>query len=258
MKLKHLFTFIVFFSCMLLGFTACDDEDYAPISLTSTSDSKTPIEHNTLVMDAFSKGEKFYIIGGNGRYTIENKNEEIIDYRYDGKILTFYPVGVGQATVLISDHAGNKLTLTIEVMNHFVSYKVSKVGASVDGNEMLVGEVKELVKQITDESQVKEGGSFDFKYTNQEQTLGSVTIYPKPSGRPLSGIFKEEIRIVDNTTYKELTVTMADNKIHTLVLVNYDKQNESEDMMLLEDVTDIYKGAYPKLEKAVLTYKVTY
>lgn len=257
MKLKHLFTLIAIASCTLLGFTACDDEDYAPITLTNASGSDVNINNNTLVMDAFSKGEVFYIIGGNGRYTIQNNNEEIVTYQYNGETITFVPVGVGEATVIISDHAGNKLTLNIEVMNHFVSYKVTGVSATADGNEMLVGEVKELIKRITDESLVKEGGSFDFKYTNQEQTLGSVTIYPKASGRPLSGIFREEERTVDNKTFKEMTITMADHKIHVLTLVNYNN-TDMKDMMLVEDVTEMYKGAYPKLEKAVLTYKVSY
>lgn len=53
MTLKHLFATFAVATFTLLGFTACNDEDYAPISLELAS-GEGQLENNTLQLDAYS------------------------------------------------------------------------------------------------------------------------------------------------------------------------------------------------------------
>lgn len=255
MTIKHFLAAFAIATCTLLGFTACNDEDYAPISIELISGTGQ-LENHLLKIDAFSTGEAFYIMGGNGRYVIENKNEDVVDYRYDGHTLTFIPVGVGKATVIISDIVGNRMTLNIEVKNHTAVYKVTSLDAKAYGKNMTMGEVETLNKQIVNESLVKIGGDITFTYTNQEQSLGSITIHPTPSGRPISGIFRQERKFNEaKVPYLEFTITFADNRV---VVWELHSNKEGAEMLLQENVLDMYKGIYPQLEKATLTYTITF
>ena len=258
MTLRHVFTMLAFAGFTLLGLTSCNDEDYEPITLEVLSGAGQ-LDNNVLNLDAFSPGESFYIVGGNGRYLIENQSKDIVDYRYDGHTLTFIPVGVGEATVIISDQAGNKMTLTIKIDNHTSFYQVYdlKITECKVGEDMTVGQLNELKKQILEKSIVKAGGQIRFTYFNQEQNLGNVTIHPTPSGRPLTGNFHEETKInEEKISYQEFTITFADNSTVVWKLINYSTE-EQANMVIKEDVTKSFKGAYPQLEKAELTYKLT-
>ena len=257
MTLKHLFVTMALAGCTFLGFTACNDEDYAPISL-EIIDGEGKFENNTLLIDAYSTGESFYIVGGNGRYVIDNQSKEIIDYKYDGHTLTFIPVGIGEATIIISDRAGNKMKLIIEVKNHTSAFKVTTVRAEAYGTDMTGGNMKKLAKQMKEESLLKEGGDILLTYTDKEQSLGSIIIHPTVSGRPVSGIFRQETKYSNELApYIELVITLADNRIVTWKLFNY-TEDINQEMELQQDVTEIYKGAYSELEKATLIYTITH
>lgn len=256
MKLKQLFTAFIITSCILLGFTACNDEDYAPIELQVLNE-EVQIENNTLQLNAFSLGESFGIIGGNGRYVIENKNENIVDYRYDGHTLKFIPVGVGTATVIISDFAGNKMTLTIEVSNPTALFKVIRVESKAYGDDMTGNQMKTLEKQILEDAVMKTGGDILLTYTNKEYSMGSVTIHPTSAGRPIVGTFKQTHKTsASQVPYQELEIRMADSSIITWQILNYEEEPGHE-MLLQEDVTAKYKGIYTALENARLTYTIT-
>ena len=257
MTLKQFLLPFAFASCLLIGFTACNDEDYAPIQL-QVLNSQEQLDNNTFQLNAFSEGESFAIIGGNGRYVIENKNQDIIDYRYDGNTLNIIPVGVGTATIIISDHAGNQMTLTIEVSNPTTAFKVVAVNAEAYGDSMTGGDMKLLGKQILDEALMKIGGDMLFTYTNKENSMGSVAIHPTPAGHPVVGTFKQEQKFSgSNVPYQEFEIHLADNRVITWQLLNYTTEVEKE-MLLQEDVTPIYATKYPALEKATLTYTITH
>lgn len=257
MTLKHLFTTLTIVCCTLLGFTACNDEDYAPIQLQAQN-NEIKIDNNILKLDAFNPGESFVIIGGNGRYVIENKNENIVDYRYDGNALKIIPQGIGTATIIIRDHAGNRMTLTIEIANPTSSFTIVAVEAQAYGDDMTGSEMKILEKRMVDESLIKVSGDILLTYTNKECTLGSITIHPTASGRPVVGTFKKEIKSSgNNVPYQELEVRLADNRLIVWHLLNYTEEADKE-MLLQEDVTATYKGAYTTLEEAKLIYTITH
>lgn len=257
MTLKHLLTTLTLATSMLLGFNACNDEDYAPITLKVLEGTER-VENNQLQLDAFSPGESFAIVGGNGQYVIENLNEDIIDFKYDGHAIKFIPVGIGTATVNIYDHVGNRMVLTIEVKNYALTYKVISVeiGECNVKEDMTVGQLNELQKRIVHESRIKEGGNIVLTYTNREQTLGSVTIHPTATGRPIVGTFKQDKKVTtEKVPYQEIKVTFADGQTIYWQILNYNLE-ENKPMLLIEDVTETYKSTYPQLEKATLSYKI--
>lgn len=257
MTIKHLFFALILTSATLLGFTSCNDEDYAPIQL-ETLDGSGKLDNNMLQVDAFSKGESFCIIGGNGRYVIENKSENIIDYRYDGHTLTIIPVGTGQASLVIHDHAGNQMTLSIEVKNPTSFYTVTGLDAEAYGDLMTGGEMKQVKQLMMEESLVKVGGDILFTYTDAEHNQGSVTIHPTPSGRPVSGIFQEKRKFNDQKVpYVEITITLADYREIKWKMLN-STDEAGKEMLLQEEVTNTYKGKFPQLEEAKLTYTITH
>ena len=65
--------------CCCYCLMACG-EDNGPLSLINTEGNETLIDitGNTLQLSPFSKGESFYIDGGDGAYTIDNNNDEVI------------------------------------------------------------------------------------------------------------------------------------------------------------------------------------
>ena len=258
MKLKHLFAFMAFISCTLCFFTACSDHDYAPITLVNVNDEGERIDKNTLVINAFNQGTAFYIQGGDGHYTIKNNSADIVDYRYDGKELTFIPVGLGTGTIVIADFAGNSMVLTIEVTNRESTYFVQELNSEVYGDRLFVGDKDELEKKVINDSFVKVGGRYTFTFTDPTQTLGSVTIYPTDSGKPISGVFSMEEKYTEKgVKYEEFSITFADKTEHILMLLKSEKDNQKE-FIFQEDVTETYKTNYPELEKAWLIQKVTF
>ena len=258
MKLKHLLAFVAFITCMLGTFTACSDSDYAPISLVNVNDQGDRIEKNTLVINAFNQGTSFYIQGGDGHYTIKNNSADIVDYRYNGKELTFIPVGLGTGTIVIADFAGNSMVLTIEVTNRESTYFVQELNSEVSGDRLFVGDKDELEKKIIKDSFVKVGGRYTFTFTDPTQSLGSVAIYPTDSGKPISGVFCMEEKYTERgVKYEEFSITFADKTEHILMLIKNSKNDQTE-YVFQEDVTETYKANYPELEKAWLIQKVTF
>lgn len=137
MKLKQILAGMVLLGSFA-GFTACSDDDYSPVTLVyaNNSDSLVINENNTLLLNPFSEGETFRIQGGNGVYTIDNANKDIVRCDYDGKTLTFVPVGMGTATVVISDLVGNSYLLTIQIENPKATYTLGSVDAKITAEEM--------------------------------------------------------------------------------------------------------------------------
>ena len=100
MKLMQFIQGMFLTTCILL-FAACKN-DNGPIYLVSV-DNQQKITDGTIELSLFSTGEKFFIRGGDGNYTLKNGDATIADYRYDGETLTFLPVSIGQTSTTISD-----------------------------------------------------------------------------------------------------------------------------------------------------------
>ena len=108
---RNLLSLIYVITCTLF-ITSCG-ESYAPITLISI-DGKTSVSNNdTIYIDAFSNGKTFNIKGGDGRYIINNEDESIVSYEYNGEKLSLIPVKLGYGKISISDYEKNESRFTV-------------------------------------------------------------------------------------------------------------------------------------------------
>ena len=91
---------------MLIGAGACGD-DYVPMQLVSPTDTSVMFtaEKNTLTLYPYSEGVSLKILGGEGRFVIDNSDDKVVSYQYDGETLRLMPEGVGSAVITITDRA---------------------------------------------------------------------------------------------------------------------------------------------------------
>lgn len=252
MKLITFFQIACILFCFT-GFTACNDDDgFPPLTLLYIEGEHSPIQENSLTINTFDEdGISFRIVGGdNGRYVIHNSDPNIIDCNYNGDILTLIPRSNGNATVKITDYSGNSYTLQVEVTYPTQVYPIQEIQAEVEGGGLTGNEIQEIKTDIISRIPVKEGGKYIFTFGNKEQTYGSVKIYPSEYSNPLEGNFRYVQ--AEGYEYTIIKIELWDGTSYSYTLKPYSSTSQTEEglMTLQEDITNIYKGKYPALEKA--------
>lgn len=258
-KLKYLLTICIITYCTAM-FTACSDDDYSPITLIGIADESPTIdeESSTLILTPFSDGISYLIRGGNdGRYRIDNADEDVVRCDYDGETLTFVPQSLGEAHITISDRSGNSYVLTISVEYSSYALKVMEIKANIEAPLMTQEDAHNLGAEIISDSPVKEGCIYTFTYTDEEGTRGNVTIAPYGNEPNTTAVFSSELKYTEDKgiPYICYTITFAGSETKVLKMMPYaDNSRESDitPMALIEDVTDKYISGYPELEKAEL------
>lgn len=250
MKIKHLIGGALLSLCLATFFTSCsDDDNYSPITLSYAEEGDSPLTNgNNLTISPFSDGESFRIIGGNGAYTINNDNENVVDFRFDGNVLTVMPKTLGEVSLRISDHAGNRLTLNITVAYPEVTYPIGHVYAEIAGGALTLDEKKIIEAAIISASAVKPTGKYVFTYTQPNMTEGIVSIYPTENTTAQFGTF-ELNKPVSEQGDTEIQIHLTNNMEFTYILTEM-TNSEGTYKVFQEDVTDTYKGNFPNLTKA--------
>ena len=135
-------------SLMLIGAGACGD-DYVPMQLVSPTDMSVMFtaEKNTLTLYPYSEGVSLKILGGEGRFVIDNSDDKVVSYQYDGETLRLMPEGVGSAVITITDRAGGVFELTVNVNYVTASYDVVSQSAVITGEDMTQGEMAKLTAE---------------------------------------------------------------------------------------------------------------
>lgn len=265
MKVKNLLGLILLTLCTLNILSCKDSERYAPITVVPAQEGNSPLLNETTVwIDPFQKeGVSLYIQGGSGSYSIEsNPDTDIADYRFNGKnLLTLLPqfdeqsglMNTGETSMVISDHAGNILTLRIVVSYPQTVYPIKAVGAKIKGNELTQKQLNELRNLIMNASPAKEGGKFVFIYTHRNMTEGKVQIYPNESSKtPLEGIFTQDKNTIDKEGVK-IHIELTNQATYDYVLTYLLPENGTDAasaMSLRQNVTDVYQGEYMALKEA--------
>lgn len=238
-------------SLMLIGFGACGD-DYQPMQLVSPTDMSIVFggEDNTLTLYPYSEGVSLRILGGEGRYVIDNSDEKVVSYKYDGETLTIQPEGVGTAVITITDRAGGVFELTVNVNYVTATYEVTSLTAAIVGNDLTQGEMKQLTDEIVVNSGVSIGTRYEFMYQDKAQTEGIATIYLNDgqNTRRYGNFSQKNLFTPDGQEYLATTLNIG-SKTYTFSLMKNDKGEVTE---LKSDVTDDYTGKYPALEMAEL------
>lgn len=186
-----IWTLLVLFSAF--SWTSCDKEDSGePLSLVN-------IENNVTKLYYGSKGG-VTIIGGDGKYSFSSESPLLkAEMTYSNYIL-FEPLGVGDATVIIKDSSGSSYVLKIAIAYKSGSIIVAKLDATVIGDNMTVGDQRELKEKALATIPVKVGGGYKFIYTEEELDgeKGIVLIYPDKYGdNGIKGTF-ERVTVKDS------------------------------------------------------------
>jgi len=233
---------------------SCDKEDSGePLSLVN-------IENNVTKLYYGSKGG-VTIIGGDGKYSFSSESPLIkAEMTYSNYIL-FEPLGVGDATVTIKDSSGDSYLLKVTIAYKTENIVVSKLDATVVGDNMTVGNQKELKEKALATIPVKVGGGYRFIYTESEdlkKTKGNVIVYPEKFGNDgVEGTFEREVVIGDDGSYSYTTYTLNYNNVtRTFILMKYSDPvlkstppGNYGQAQFAEDLKEQYKAEYPNVDQ---------
>lgn len=266
MKLMQFIQGMLLTACILL-FAACKNND-GPIYLVSV-DNQQKITDGTIELSLFSTGEKFYIRGGEGNYTLKNGDATIADYRYDGETLTFLPMSIGQTSITISDREGNSYTVSILVNNPTDEYRMESITAEVEGDDLTKGDEATLKARIVEESPLQPEGRISLVYSDASLSYGELRIFPNSTGNYQIGIFERTLKYTEETgePYLRIEATMAGSTKQQYTFMLFENETTAEGTaasesaentttvyFIKEDVTDQYNGEFNGLTKAYRIY----
>lgn len=240
---------LLLMGCCCYCLMACG-EDNGPLSLINTEGNETLIDitSNTLQLSPFSEGESFYINGGDGAYTIDNNNEKVVAFSYDGRTLTLRPIAQGSAVITIQDHDNHTYQLQVEVTYPQQTFEVMGVDAQAIGDELTQMETELLEEQIKSDIYVGIGGTFAFTYMVPDSTEGEVEMIPTGSQLSRKGVFQSGVKYAeDGTPYEAMTIHLTSGDE---VVYSWYQASPDSSYRLTEDVTERYRQEYPKVQNA--------
>lgn len=260
MKMRNLcmaFALLVFTGLV----SSCSDDDDAPITLSyhlSTDGSFNSLE-GSLYHSFFGGDVLLDIHGGDGTYTIQNLNNNIVTaVLYNDNVIQLEPKSTGGANILIQDSSQKSYLLKIYIGYEKQTYKVVKHEVYIKGESLTEEDKVKLEADILKRIPIDERGLYIFEYTNKERTEGLVNLYssgpdvPKvPFKIEKKGGTRPEYRYSERMTInvdeEEYVYDFGDyNQIPTSrasMPINYYS-------MFVEDVTNMFKEKYPAMEKA--------
>ena len=233
------------------GWISCDkSSNIEPLSLHQ-------IENNATKLYYGSKGGAT-IIGGDGIYSFSCESSLLKVEMTQSNYISFEPLGVGNATITIKDSSGDSYILNVTVTYKSENIIISKLDATVVGNNMTAGNQKELKEKVLATIPVKVGGGYKFVYTEGEkpdETKGIVFIYPDKYGyNGVEGTFKRVMVNHADGSYPYITFTLHYNdENRTFIFMEYQepivKSSQYRTYQFAEDLKEQYKTAYPNIEQ---------
>ena len=268
-----------FFLCFLLMpvlLVSCNDEEDSLQPIRLEDENPNVIFNNedpAITLLAYRMEDHTYLIrGGAGRYTVQSSDEQVATAMCDDSRLTVHPVGVGRATIIISDEADQYYYLSVKVGYPYYQYAVIDRRVALQG-ESLSAEDKDALEQEmlnapTGPAQI---GNYGFIYQDEGSTQGTLLMSAARYA------FEAQERIPLDTPF-DLEVNTTDGFhrqffFHGFMHIHFGDGRNSDDFYLSEpnpgvtpdtrsisrspyfrclvfDVTDRYKEAYPALQQA--------
>jgi len=232
------------------GLVSCDKESDKPLSLDLVKNNSTKVYYG-------SKGG-VTIIGGDGNYSFSCESPLLKAEMTYRNYISFEPLGVGEATVVIKDSSGESYLLKVTIAYKTEKIVVVKLDATVVGDAMTVGSQKELRDKALATIPVKIGGGYKFIYTEGEDlnlTKGIVFLYPDKYGENgIEGTFERATVKEANGSYSYTTYTLHySNANRTFVFMEYGEPTAESlpyrALQLVEDLKEQYKTVYPNVEQ---------
>lgn len=237
--------------CFIAGIClSCDKEDTEPLALEGMD---TP----TYSLYYGAKGG-VTITGGDGKYSFICGSPLLKAEMTRNNYIEFEALGLGSATVTISDQSGQNYVLTV-VMSFWVDkYVVTQLDAIVKGDRLTVGEQKELREKALATIPVKVGGGYKFLRSADNSPVslsGIVYIYPEDFGTGvIEGTFLRTY-IWDehgNVKYLKYELQYKDND-RTFIYMPYTMPSTGPVInsvtQFAEDLKDQFIAEYPDVEQ---------
>lgn len=269
MKIKQLFGILCLF-LVTMDFTSCSEHEYwTPITL-EYENSQVLFDNEARSMTltlSIEESIPLYIRGGDGKYTVTNPNQEIVQVHFDGEKVSFKPLAIGTASIRIEDASNHLYTLGITIQYREDSYEIYARKYIIQGDYMTVEDKAKLETEIekTDTDQ-----GYVFRY---EEAGTGGTLFTLKGDKKVENKFKKEyihleagneIEIKENykiseyyrvTTVEEKHVFYITRDFYHLLAT---KSLPRITYCLIKDVTESYKAKYPTLEHAYLVYEISW
>lgn len=263
MKLKNLYVAFLFIS--VIGFlSSCSDDKDAPIRLkyhAGSPEAGDYIDHGLRLF--ILSGERLIDIhGGDGSFTIENRNENVVKTILDKRTITFIPQSEGNAQVVIKDNSGKTYPLSVWVGYHSVTFSVAQLDIHIKGYLLTVGDKNKLEEEIRAYIPAEEKDQYVFTFTDQGNTEGRVE-FCTSAPEYVKGTFRFDMKMGHNPGYHYVRTIMMkigekeyvyDFGVYSNTLGT--RMDYTPPYMFVDDVTEKFKEKYPALEKAWVVQKL--
>ena len=172
-------TFFLCFFLMSSLLASCSDEEGSTQPIHLEDENPNVVFNNedpAITLLAYRMENCTYLIrGGVGRYTVQSSNEQVATALCDGSKLVVTPVGVGQATITISDGTEQRYYLSVKVGYPYYQYAV------IDRRVVLRGEGLSADDQAALQAEMLNApigpaviGSYGLIYQEEEYTQGTL------------------------------------------------------------------------------------
>lgn len=235
----------------IFSFTSCDKDSDDRLSLHQ-------VVNNEIELYYGSKGG-VTIIGGDGNYSFSCESPLLKAEMTHSNYILFEPLGVGEARVKISDSSGHSYILKVKMNYKSEKIVVAKVDVTVVGDNMTVGDQKELKEKAMATIPVKAGGGYKFTYTEseeKEETKGTVLIYPeKVDGESIMGTFERKMVKNESGGYSYYIYTLHYKDMdRTFVFMEYNEpatlsSSGFRAVQFAEDLKEQFKTTYPNIDQ---------
>jgi hypothetical protein len=237
---------------LAISFAGCSGDDLDPITLKDQQESTIYLYLSDYGMNT---GSSFLLQGGDGDYSVKSSDAKIVVAEmispFDLRLLS---VGIGEATVTITDNSQNILILNIQVdyQTHNLP-RIEELDVTIAGNDLTENEKKAIREKQLARIPVKPGGGYKFIFTDFVNKKGKAIIYTDTFGS--DGIettfeYKEfESPYVPGASSFGYEVMIGNEKrIFFLGMLNFPPPIGSR-FALIEDVTQEVQVEFPKAEK---------
>jgi hypothetical protein len=252
MKLKTILWILsaLFFA---LGWMSCTKATGNALSLHQ-------IENNAIHL-YYGSTSGVTIIGGDGHYAFSCESPLLKVEMTHRNYISLEPLGVGEATVTISDSAGESYTLHVTITCKTLSVVIAKLDVTVAGDAMTVAEQEELKAKALATVPVRAGGGYRFIYTEgdeQDRTEGTVLIYPETYEQGgMAGSFTQETVRKDDGGVSGIFCTLRYSGMERrFIFMMYNESpvkslppKERVFYRFVEDLTERYKTDCPNVEQ---------
>lgn len=253
MRNIYLLTLIV--TLCITGCSKNDSDTIEPISLSYGRDNVSEFDNESRLISVtpfIDATTPLYINGGDGNYAIASSNEEVVVAVFDGKTIQFKPVAVGTATVLIKDGSGEQYNLSIKVAYLKQTYAVASTTCIVTGDNITVGDKKELQDKVKAASVIKR---YELTFTNEDNSLGTARLYNTQSGGESYKEYdfkNEQINKVVNDikVFAQMTLKSTPEYAWYVTSTIQLKANmlPRPQYSFVMDLTETYRADYPAME----------